>query len=395
MGAVIKVCFVVNEFPKLSETFVLDQILGLAERGFSVTIVTDKITGGRPDDERMRSLWDKVHIRLREDGVLSVLSRRATGRLRRVIILAADLLSDAQFNRFDVLIAHFGYNGSRLARSKLLGRFDPPFLTVFHGLDVGLPLHDNTLPHFYLKLFRSGELLLPVSHFFRDILIRGGAAPESVRVHRMGVDINAIRFRERFRSDRPLNVVSVCRLVEKKGLRYAIAALGALRARCPYLAWRWEIIGDGPLRAAHEEQVRACGIHDRVEFLGFLTHEEAKRRVGDADVFLLPSITASNGDLEGVPVSVSEAMASGAVVVSSEHAGIPELVESGVSGLLAPERDVETLSLHLQWIAENPHGAAAMAKAARSAIERNFDRDKLHDALATLLTDTVAATARA
>jgi len=167
-----------------------------------------------------------------------------------------------------------------------------------------------------------------------------------------------------------------------------------LRARCQGLEWRWEIVGDGPLRAAHEEQVRACGIRDRVEFLGFCSHEEAKRRIAEADMFLMPSTTARNGDLEGVPVGLSEAMASGAVVVSSEHAGIPELVESGVSGLLAPERDADTLSRHVQWIAENPRACVAMAKAARAAVERNFDRDKLHDALAALLSDTVARARR-
>ena len=390
----IKVCFVVTEFPKVSETFVLDQILGLAERGFSVSVVTDTLRDASPDAEPMRSLRDKVHTRWREDSFPLWLSRRARGRLRRGLHVAADLLADGQFNRFDVLIAHFGYNGSRLARSKLLGRFDRPFLTAFHGVDVGIPLGDDNLARCYHRLFRTGELLLPVSNFFRDILIRAGAAPESIRVHRMGVDTKAIHFEERSRSDRPLRIVSVCRLVEKKGLRYAIAALGALRARCQGLAWRWEIVGDGPLRAAHEEQVRACGIRDRVEFLGSRSHEEAKRRIAEADMFLMPSTTARNGDLEGVPVSLSEAMASGAVVVSSEHAGIPELVESGVSGLLAPERDADTLSRHVQWIAENPHACVAMAKAARAAVERNFDRDKLHDALAALLSDTVARAQR-
>jgi colanic acid/amylovoran biosynthesis glycosyltransferase len=395
---VIKVCVVVSEFPRLSETFILDQIVGLTERGFSVSVAADHIrsdAGSDPGREPMRSLLGKSRSRWRCARALHLLIRHTHGVVRNAIVAAADLLYDSQFNRFDVLIAHFGYNGSRLARSKLLGRFDRPFMTVFHGLDVGLPLHQNALQRNYQRLFRTGELLLPVCDCFRDILIRAGASAQSVRVHRMGVDTRCIPFEPRARSAGQLNIVSVCRLVEKKGMRYALGALGALRERRVDLPWRWEIIGDGPLRPALEEQARSCGIEDRVRFIGPCSHEECKRRLRAAHVFLLPSVTAGDGDMEGMPVSIAEAMAAGVVVVSSYHSGIVELVESGVSGLLAPERDVDTLSRHVEWIADNPQGAAALAGAARAAVERKLDRDELHDTLATLITNTVAERRRA
>jgi colanic acid/amylovoran biosynthesis glycosyltransferase len=391
--AVIKVCVVVSEFPKLSETFILDQIVGLTERGFSVSIAADQIradAGSNPEREPLRSLLGKSRPRWRWARLLHLLTRHTRGAVRSAILVAADLLYDSQFNRFDVLIAHFGYNGSRLARSKLLGRFDRPFMTVFHGLDVGLPLHENALQRNYQKLFSTGELLLPVCDCFRDILIRAGAVPERVRVHRMGIDTKSIPFEPQVRAAGQLNIISVCRLVEKKGMQYALDALSALRERRVDLPWRWEIIGDGPLRSALEEQARSCGIEDRVQFIGPCSHEECKRRLRAAHVFLLPSLTARDGDMEGVPVSIMEAMAAGVVVVSSYHSGIGELVESGVSGLLAPERDGDAVSRHVEWIADNPDGAAAMAKAARAVVERRFNRDTLNDTLAALITSTVA-----
>jgi colanic acid/amylovoran biosynthesis glycosyltransferase len=104
-----------------------------------------------------------------------------------------------------------------------------------------------------------------------------------------------------------------------------------------------------------------------------------------ADVMLQPSVTAADGDIEGSPVVLSEAMASGLPVISSFHSGIPELVTDGQTGLLAPERDVTALSRHIEWVADHPAEAATMARGARAFVEAEFDNDRLNDQLCEIV----------
>jgi colanic acid/amylovoran biosynthesis glycosyltransferase len=100
---------------------------------------------------------------------------------------------------------------------------------------------------------------------------------------------------------------------------------------------------------------------------------------------VLPSVRAGDGDLEGIPVALMEAMAAGLTVVSTYHSGIPELIEDGRTGLLAPERDVGALAQKLVWIADNPGSCEELARAARRKVEEDFDSGRLNDAFADTL----------
>ena len=123
---------------------------------------------------------------------------------------------------------------------------------------------------------------------------------------------------------------------------------------------------------------------------------QAKVRAGleDADVLVAPSVTAADGDEEGIPNVLKEAMASGLPVVATRHAGIPELVEDGVSGLLVPERDEAALADALERLARAPAGWAAMGRAGREKIEKEYDIDRLNDRLAGLLEGLIRPEAR-
>ncbi len=109
-----------------------------------------------------------------------------------------------------------------------------------------------------------------------------------------------------------------------------------------------------PLRGELEKLSADLGIAERVQFLGSQPHKVVKNWLARAHVFVLPSVTAQNGDVEGIPVALMEAMAAGLTVVSTRHSGIPELIEHGVGGFLSPERDVEALAANLAWIIEHP-----------------------------------------
>ena len=381
----LKVCFVLGGFPVLSETFVINQITGLLDRGFDVSVVRDWNQSSSSVDvetEPLRSLVSRAKPRwLGERWVHQLTEKLPRGTVRSGTNAVADIVSDTRLNQYDILIAHFGQHGRRLARSKSLRTLHRPFLTFFHGYDIAIPFHDQTMSR-YGRLISSGEMLLPVSRFFRNILLEAGAKPDQVKVHHMGVHSADIPFEPRPLLSDGLKFISVSRLVEKKGTEYAIKALALLFERRPDIDWTYDIIGEGSLKPSLEQLANELGIADRVHFLGARPHEQVIRCLRQADVFLHPSITAESGDMEGIPVVLMEAMAAGLLVVSTNHAGIPELVESGKTGLLAPERDADSLSNQLERIADHPDACKFMVHEARRVIERNFDQPRLDDVLA-------------
>ncbi|WP_444677370.1 glycosyltransferase [Halomonas sp. E19] len=142
-------------------------------------------------------------------------------------------------------------------------------------------------------------------------------------------------------------------------------AVADVASQRPDLNFTYELIGDGPLWEQVAEQVRVLGMESRINLHGALPHDEVQRLLKDADIFLLPSVTASNGDQEGIPVALMEAMASGMPVLSTSHSGIPELVEEGVSGYLVPERDSQGLAAKLLDLLQHPKIRLAFGREGR------------------------------
>ena len=378
-----RICFVVGEFPLLSHTFVISQIEGMMRRGCEVSIVCDRIGDDAridADVEPMRTMLANTHRWWPVSPGLGRAMRHLPAKLGDKVSTASDMLWNRELNRCDLVLAHFGGNGLRLARMKRRGRLAPPLVTIFHGNDIGIPAHDGTLDR-YAPLFDYGACLLTVNGMFRRMLIEAGAPEERVMVHHMGIDCDEIPYRPRAMAGGPLELISVCRLVEKKGVAVALRAMAAFQAARPAFDWRYSIVGDGPLLPALRTLADELGLGDRVRFHGPLPHDAVKERLAGAHIFLLPSVTAADGDVEGVPVALMEAMAAGLVVVSSFHSGIPELVEDGISGFLAPEGDGAALATHLQWIVDNPAAWPAISAAARTRIETEFNNEVLNDRL--------------
>jgi colanic acid/amylovoran biosynthesis glycosyltransferase len=381
----IRLGVIAFEFPALSETFVIDQVLAQAERGFDVTVFADHVNP-RSSVAHDRRLLDMAHPRWGEANRIHSGLDRLPRRLRRVAEAFCDLALDGELDRRDALLAHFGQNGSRLARLRSFGRLSRPFATIFHGNDIALPMRAGQLGQ-YKRLFAVGDLFLPVSQYFADVLIAAGAPADRVRVHRTGVDCDSVAFRTREERTSGLSLITACRFVEKKGLEFALRSLRLFSDRRPEKRWTYSIVGDGPLRPDLERLSGELELSDRVAFLGPAPHAEVKGLLDQADAYVLPSVTASNGDMEGVPVALMEAMAAGLPVVSSTHSGIPELITSHVTGLLAPERDADALSMHLEWLFDHPAERMQMAFRARKVVETNFNQSRLNDSLAEMMSE--------
>ena len=143
----------------------------------------------------------------------------------------------------------------------------------------------------------------------------------------------------------------------------------------------YSVVGDGELRSDLEQLIKDLGIESEVLLLGRRNHEEVLRLILDAHVLVAPSVTAANGDQEGIPNVLKEAMASGLPVLSTQHSGIPELVQNGISGFLVPERDVDALTEKLEYFIDHPEKWPEMGRNGRNYVKKYYDINKLNDRL--------------
>lgn len=267
--------------------------------------------------------------------------------------------------------AHFGHNGIYiLPLKKSLGL---PMLTSFHGADVSSRPRENPA---YLadlrELFVYGDLFTVVSKAMQKRVAALGCPEDKIRVLRCGIDPEKIPFRTVKPEAGKLTILSVGRLVEKKGMTWLLRAMTLVKAEDPE-GFRLLIAGDGPLRNELEKLRDELGLHNDVNFLGTVTHQEIIELLRKAHVFILASCQGQNGDCEGVPVSLMEAMAAGLPVISTFHEGIPELVIDGVSGLLVREKDYAALARAILSFKENLKLWPKMTRAARLRVEKEYN----------------------
>jgi len=223
------------------------------------------------------------------------------------------------------------------------------------------------------RLMRGGDLFLAVSDALRERAIARGYPAARTRTHHNGVDLD--RFRPGGAPAEPGLILHVARLVEKKGTRLLIEAMAGLDGAT--LA----ILGKGPLGPELEAQVRAAGLGDRIRFLGVLPADAVAQWMRRASVLAAPSLTAADGDAEGLPNAVVEAAASGLPVVATAHSGIPEAVDDGSTGFLVPEGDAAALRDRLADLLGSESRRREMGEAARLLAERKFDRARLTERL--------------
>ncbi|HMO57180.1 MAG TPA: glycosyltransferase, partial [Roseiflexaceae bacterium] len=276
-----------------------------------------------------------------------------------------------------LLHAHFGEAG--LAALPIARRSRLPLITSFHGRDVAKPAARHYGRRLYRPLFTHGAAFTVVSHHMRDQLITLGAPAERIHLVRTGIDPAGIPFAPRSPGSNGVRLLSIGRLVEKKGIHVAIAAVARLHHR--YAGLTLTIIGDGPLRATLEAQAQAAGVGRQVHFCGAQPAARVLAELAAADLFVLPCLTAADGDQEGAPVVLMEALAAGLPVVSTHHAAIAEIVQHDVSGLLAHEGDTEELSALLERLLQQPERWPAMGAAGRRHVVETFDLNRAVAAL--------------
>lgn len=403
----MKVGFFLLKFPLSSETFVLNQITAFIDMGFEVEIVALQ----KGDTQNTHAAWTKYNLAARTrwfqdepTGKVAKLRHRASQTLRgihrkntwqalnlkrygaesRNLILSAICGQVAKPLHADVFIAHFGPAGVTAAKLRELGVIRGKIATIFHGIDISSREVLNHYTPEYQQLFRRGDLMLPISDLWAGRLQKMGCPREKIAVSRMGVDMTRFSPRPVKAPATPLEIISVARLTEKKGLHVAIEACRQLKEQG--VAFRYRILGIGPWERRLRTLIEQYQLEDVVEMPGFKPSHEVKAMLDNADVFLLPSVTGADGDMEGIPVALMEAMAVGIPVVSTLHSGIPELVEADKSGWLVPENDARALAQRLAAFSQlDTDELAPVIKRAREKVEHDFNQQVINRELASLL----------
>ena len=280
------------------------------------------------------------------------------------------LLGVLSETRARLLHIYFGHIAVHLL--PLIRAWKNPSIVSFHGADVMVDMNKPAYRKATLQMLDAVSLILVRSESLRRALIDLGCDPGKIEIQRTGIPLEEFPFRER---TAPKNgewrFVQAGRLIEKKGLPVTIRAFEVFVRQYPNATLT--IAGEGPLLREVEILARELKIAQSVSFAGFLSQEQLREIYYRSHIFLHPSQIGRDGNQEGIPNSMLEAMATGLPVFATEHGGIPEAVEHGVSGVLVPERDEFVLVESLLDAVRDPDSLSHMARRGGDVVRQKFD----------------------
>jgi glycosyltransferase involved in cell wall biosynthesis len=379
-----------SRFPKLTETFVLDEILEMERAGNKVEIfplwrekgVDVMHSDAAPLVERAH-FAPTLNLRILRDNLRCLFGRpgrylgtlmtlvRANWRSPRFLLGALAIFPKAcsfacEMRRLGVQHLHAHFASHPAAAAFIVGRMaDIPWSFTGHGSD--LHREQSMLKE---KVDEAAFVVTISDYNKRFILERVGERyAHKVQVIHCGVQLD--RFERARSSQGPLQIACVGTLHEVKGQGFLLEACALLRDRG--IEFDCHFIGDGPDRELLERQARTLGIRDRVTFHGACEREQVRALLARMDIAAAPSVPSSDGRREGIPVALMEAGACGLALVASRLSGIPELVTDGETGYLADPGDVEGLADAMHRVAASPALGQQLGEAVRRHLEREFN----------------------
>ncbi|MDF1892773.1 glycosyltransferase [Rahnella contaminans] len=403
----MRILFFVYKFPVLSETFILNQIAYFIKAGCDVSVVSvfpgeltaehkvikdfDLIKKTRYLLEpEPRGKFSRVLARLKgltpcllSPNALKSMNSFKYGYYAKTLMLPHILSKNKTPIETDIIVSHFGTTAVLANQLRKLNFLKGKLAAVFHGNDISQIRTLDIFKDDYKELYDKAEFILPVSQLWANKIKTVSGHDDNIHVIRMGISVNKFSFQPRDFLGNPIRLLSIARLTEKKGISVAINACLLLKQQ--NVDFDYTIIGDGPLRKELESQVANLGLGDKIAFLGAQTQETVSEYLNNSDVFLLPSVTAADGDMEGIPVALMEAMAIGIPVISTFHSGIPELIEDRVSGFLVNENDAASIAGVISEIIDNPGVLPDICRNAKQKIDNEFDQDKSYSRMLNIL----------
>jgi glycosyltransferase involved in cell wall biosynthesis len=320
----------------------------------------------------MALLRDALLAKMRGTDQRGLLKKRIAKELRRA--------------RIDAVLAEYGTTAHALLEP--CAEAGIPLVAHFHGFDA----HKESAREAtggYKALFQQAAALVVVSRAMEQRLLALGAPRDKLVYNCYGIDV------ERFTAGRPAaappHFVAIGRFVDKKAPHLTLSAFERLLERVPDA--RLTIAGQGPLWESCQQRVRSGRLQGKVDLCGIKPPEEVAALLRGARAFVQHSVTALSGDMEGTPLAVLEAMATGIPVVSTRHAGIPDVVQHERHGLLCEEFDADGMAAHMERLALDAALAGRLGAEGRATAEREHRVEDSIERLQAVL-DRAAAGAR-
>jgi len=276
----------------------------------------------------------------------------------------------------DARLLHIYFGHIAVHLLPLIPAWQKPSIVSFHGADVIVDMDKAAYRSATREMLDAVKVVMVRSESLRRAVIDLGCDEKKIQLQRTGIPLDEFPFRGRSFPPRgrggEWRFVQAGRLIEKKGLPVTLHAFARFSGQFPNA--RLTIAGEGPLLGTLQELASELKIDDRVSFTGFISQEQLRDLFYASHIFMHPSETGSDGNQEGIPNSMLEAMASGLPVFATEHGGIPEAIENGVSGVLVPEHDHEELGRILLDAVQDPDFLSRVGRAGADAVAQKFDQ---------------------
>lgn len=386
----MKIVFIIGTYPRLTTTFIDREIYSLEKLGMEIKIVSVR----RPDAELSENQIDlikRIHYLLPADVAALLVSQFRFGfghpkkyfgtllylisrphptfksRIKTFLhfgegVYAAHRLSGVQF---DHIHAHFMDRVATIAMvvSRLL---DVPYSLTAHAGDIYVD------PLLLVEKMTGAKFVTTCTGYNKTYLEQFGAGKFNHKLHCIyhNLSLDDYRGYEDYPRDQAF-IVSVGQLKERKGFSYLLKACRILADRGHW--FNCHIIGDGPQRKSLESELESLSLGKYVKLCGALTHQEVIEKYRQASLFVLPAILASDGDRDGIPNVILEAMAMELPIVSTDHSAIPEVVENDINGLLVPPADEQVLADALESLLNDPQYRQELGSRGRDIVLEKFD----------------------
>lgn len=390
----IKISFLLGEFPKMTETFILNQIIGLINEGYDLKIIalnkskdnsipqevidykllekTEYINV--PRNKKIRAL-KALRLFLQNFPFYPVKTLKSLNFIKysKVALTLNPFYVNMFFlnlkEDFDIIHCHFGQRGIYGANLKEIG-IKGKLVTSFYGGDLSYFIK-QTSKNIYNPLIKNGDLFLPLCGNFENCLLNLGFSKEKIKVHHIGINLKKFNDIKPNFSKKEATILTIARMVEKKGHKYLIEALPSIiknkkNVKCIF-------VGSGELKESLVKLAKDLNVDRYIEFRDNVNSDKLPELYSKASIYVLPSNTTLDGDSEGTPASIVEACASGLPVVSTYHAGIPEIVIDKISGLLVPEKNAEKIAEKIIYLINNPKIMKKMGESGRKFVSKEYD----------------------
>jgi colanic acid/amylovoran biosynthesis glycosyltransferase len=371
----MRICIARSHKNTLTQTFIRNQIKALSERAEVFPIYSGRLPQRSENGQLLSSypffLIHKVY-------------KWISGN-RSNYFGTYGIIKFLRKNRIEVVLANFGMTAAHLVPA--CEKAKVPLVPVFHGMDASVHRVLREYKQHYARLFEYSTAIIVVSKDMKESLIGLGAQGKKISVIPCSIDVDLFVPNYSLREKNTV-FLSTGRLTKKKSPMSTIRAFAKVNSRHP--GARLIMVGEkSGLYQECADLVAELGITDAVEFPGSKTQNEIVTLMQQAHVFVQHSVVADDGNMEGTPVSIMEAGASGMAVVSTLHGGIKDAVIHGKTGFLVEEHDVDAMADYMMQLIEDPDLAIAMGKEGREHIAENYNLETQTDKMLHLL-QTVA-----